>query len=179
MFTNWVIKIAIYCPQGSGTLRQRLTILHILHILFILHILYILHILQIESSDCLWFSCSGSESESPVLRTGVIWKSGWWISNRSGWLLELLTELIREMENVAHIHLIFSRVHTSESHKTHLKAFINEKYVILAHKNNFLGHRNVFLFFGWVRRNTSNSVYHWETHKAHNKRGMRCSYPSI
>ena len=50
------------------------------------------------------------------------------------------------MENVAHIHLIFSRVHTSESHKTHLKAFINEKYVILAHKNNFLGHRNVFLF---------------------------------
>ena len=48
-----MIKIAIYCPQGSGTLRQRLTILHILHILFILHILYILHILQIESSDCL------------------------------------------------------------------------------------------------------------------------------
>ena len=42
-----------HIPQGSGTLRQRLTILHILHILFILHILYILHILQIESSDCL------------------------------------------------------------------------------------------------------------------------------
>ena len=37
---------------------------------------------QIESSDCLYialwplYSCSGSESESPVLRTGVIWKSG-------------------------------------------------------------------------------------------------------
>ena len=44
------LKIAIYCPQGSGTLRQQLTILHILHtlhILHILHILYILHILHI------------------------------------------------------------------------------------------------------------------------------------
>ena len=30
-----------------------------------------------------------------MLRTGVIWKSGWCITNRSGWLLELLTELIR------------------------------------------------------------------------------------
>ena len=29
-----------------------------------------------------------------MLRTGVIWKSGWccWVTNRSGWLLELLTE---------------------------------------------------------------------------------------
>ena len=52
----------------------------------------------------------------------------------------------RERENVAHIHLIFPRGHTSESYKTHLKAYINEKYVILAHKNNFLGNRNVFLF---------------------------------
>ena len=32
-------KIAIYCPQGSGTLRQQLIILHVLHILHILHIL--------------------------------------------------------------------------------------------------------------------------------------------
>ena len=32
-------KIAIYCPQGSGTLRQQLTILNILHILHILHYL--------------------------------------------------------------------------------------------------------------------------------------------
>merc|ERR1711952_266459 len=41
------------------------------------------------------YSCNGSESESPVLRTGVIWKSGvvLVISNRSGWLKELLTEL--------------------------------------------------------------------------------------
>ena len=31
-----------------------------------------------------------------MLRTGVIWKSGcwWWVTNRFGWLLELLTELI-------------------------------------------------------------------------------------
>ena len=31
-----------------------------------------------------------------MLRTGVIWKSGWvgWVTSRSGWLLELLTELI-------------------------------------------------------------------------------------
>ena len=32
-----------------------------------------------------------------MLRTGVVWKSGywcWWVSSRSGWLLELLTELI-------------------------------------------------------------------------------------
>ena len=30
-----------------------------------------------------------------MLRTGVIWKSGWWcwVSSRSGWLLELLAEL--------------------------------------------------------------------------------------
>ena len=40
----------------------------------------------------------GSESESPVLRTGVIWKSGWWwVSNRLVWLLELLTELIKQI----------------------------------------------------------------------------------
>ena len=32
-------KIAIYCPQGSGTLRQQLTFLPILHILHILHYL--------------------------------------------------------------------------------------------------------------------------------------------
>ena len=33
---------------------------------------------QMESSDCLWYSYCGSESESPMLlsRTGVIWKSG-------------------------------------------------------------------------------------------------------
>ena len=33
-----------------------------------------------------------------MLRTGVIWKSGWWcwITSRSGWLLELLTELKRK-----------------------------------------------------------------------------------
>ena len=51
-----------------------------------------------ESSDCLWYICSGSESESVVMRTGVIWKSGcccWWVSSRSGWLLELLTELTK------------------------------------------------------------------------------------
>ena len=32
-----------------------------------------------------------------MLRTGVIWKSGWWwwITSRSGWLLELLTELTK------------------------------------------------------------------------------------
>ena len=41
----------------------------------------------------------------------------------------------RERENVAHIHLIFPRVYTSESYKTHLKAYINEKYVILAKKS--------------------------------------------
>ena len=39
--------MALYCPQGSGTLRQQLTILHILHILHILQILHILHILLI------------------------------------------------------------------------------------------------------------------------------------
>ena len=45
-----------------------------------------------------WYSCSGSESESPMLllRTGSE-KVGWWrccwVSSRSGWLLELLTEL--------------------------------------------------------------------------------------
>ena len=39
-------KIVIYCPQGSGTLRQQLTILHMLHMLHILHLLYILHILN-------------------------------------------------------------------------------------------------------------------------------------
>ena len=33
-------KITIYCPQGSGTLRQQLIILHALHILHILHILH-------------------------------------------------------------------------------------------------------------------------------------------
>ena len=38
------IKMAIYCPLGSGTLRQQLTLLHILHILHIMHILHILHI---------------------------------------------------------------------------------------------------------------------------------------
>ena len=48
---------------------------------------------------------SRSESESPVLRTGVIWKSGvvgWggWISSRSGCLLELLTELINQAEEM-------------------------------------------------------------------------------
>ena len=51
---------------------------------------------------CFWYSCSGSESESPMLlsRTGVIWKSGYWwcwVSSRSGWLLELLTELTRSI----------------------------------------------------------------------------------
>ena len=51
-----------------------------------------------ESSDCFWYSCSGPESESPVSRTVVIWKRGWWISSRSGWLLELLTEQITEKE---------------------------------------------------------------------------------
>jgi hypothetical protein len=35
-----VLKLAIYCQQGSGTLRQQLTILHVLHILHILHILH-------------------------------------------------------------------------------------------------------------------------------------------
>ena len=46
------------------------------------------------------YSCSGSESESPVLRTGVIWKIGvgWWVTNRSGWLLELLTELTTRIQ---------------------------------------------------------------------------------
>ena len=39
-------KMALYCPQGSGTLRQQLTILHILHIPHVLHILHILHILH-------------------------------------------------------------------------------------------------------------------------------------
>ena len=37
-----------------------------------------------------------------MLRTGVIWKSwvgGGWISSRSGWLLELLTELITKNRN--------------------------------------------------------------------------------
>ena len=40
------LKMDLYCPQGIGTLRQQLTILHILHILAILHIIYILHILH-------------------------------------------------------------------------------------------------------------------------------------
>ena len=31
------VEIAIYGPQGRGTLRQQLTILHVLHILNILH----------------------------------------------------------------------------------------------------------------------------------------------
>ena len=44
------LKIAMYCPQGSGTLRQQLTILHSVQILHILHILYILHILHILHS---------------------------------------------------------------------------------------------------------------------------------
>ena len=35
-----IVKIAIYCPQGSDTFRQQLTILHVLHILHILHILH-------------------------------------------------------------------------------------------------------------------------------------------
>ena len=50
-----------------------------------------------ESSDCLWYSCCGIERESPILlsRTGVIWKSGWRFATRPGWLLELLTKLIR------------------------------------------------------------------------------------
>ena len=34
--------MALYCPQGSGTLRQQLIILHILHVLDILHILHTL-----------------------------------------------------------------------------------------------------------------------------------------
>ena len=38
--------MAVYCPQGWGTLCQQLTILHILHILAILHILHFLHILH-------------------------------------------------------------------------------------------------------------------------------------
>ena len=63
---------------------------------------------QMESSgsDCLYialwplYSSIGSESESPVLRTVVIWKSGcWWVSSRSGWLLELLTELIKMIKD--------------------------------------------------------------------------------
>ena len=36
-----------------------------------------------------------------MLRTGVIWKSG--VSNRSGWLLELLTELINQTNFAASI----------------------------------------------------------------------------
>ena len=57
--------------------------------------------LPLYSFIALWplYSCCGSESESPVLRTGVIWKSGWCcccITNRSGWLLELLTELTKK-----------------------------------------------------------------------------------
>ena len=45
-----------------------------------------------------WYSWSGSESESPVLlyngRHAISEKvGGGWISSRSGWLLELLTEL--------------------------------------------------------------------------------------
>merc|ERR1711973_749143 len=77
------------------------TILHYLAVMSCgTHKIYIK--LADESSDCLqialWplYTCSGSESESPVLRTGVIWKSGvvgGWITSRSGWLLELLTEL--------------------------------------------------------------------------------------
>ena len=35
-----IVKRAIYCPRGRGTLRQQLTILHVLHILHILHILH-------------------------------------------------------------------------------------------------------------------------------------------
>ena len=38
----------IYRPQGSGTLRQQLTILHILHMLHILHIIHNLHLLHQE-----------------------------------------------------------------------------------------------------------------------------------
>ena len=38
--------------------------------------------------------------KSPVLRTGVLLKKWgccwWWVNSRSGWLLELLTELKRE-----------------------------------------------------------------------------------
>ena len=42
-----------------------------------------------------------------MLRTGVIWKSGWWwwVTSWSGWLLELLTELIKWEVFLIHHHL--------------------------------------------------------------------------
>ena len=47
-----------------------------------------------ESSDYFWYICSGSES---VIEDRCDLKKwvGWWIICRSGWLLELLTELKR------------------------------------------------------------------------------------
>ena len=39
-----------------------------------------------------------------MLRTSVIWKSGWWwVTNRSGWLLELLTELTNQSKLLSHL----------------------------------------------------------------------------
>ena len=64
----------------------------------------------------------------------------------------------RERENVAHIHLIFPKdaLHTSESYKTHLKAFINEKYLILPQQQKRSFPLLQECFFSWV----SSGEYH-------------------
>ena len=51
--------MALYCPQGSGTLRQQFTILHILHILHSLHsLLGLLGLLGLHSQHYLALSCT-------------------------------------------------------------------------------------------------------------------------
>ena len=97
--------IAWYCMVLHG-IALYCTILHYLALsCTILH--YLAHKVSIqkhvddESSDCFSYSFSGSESESPMLlyngRHAKSEKVGGWLSCRSGWLLELLTELTKLM----------------------------------------------------------------------------------
>ena len=74
------------CPKSSSVMSSRT---------------YKVSMKPADQVHCLWYSYCGSKSESPVSRTGVIWKSGWlgWVTIRSGWLLELLTELIKMIKD--------------------------------------------------------------------------------
>ena len=138
-----VSKMAIYCPQGSGTLRQQYTLLYSVILCYTLLCSVILcytlfcqsrvQVIPKSSPSCPQvvpkmsqviiidaqlnpYGIHEASRSSPVIafdiafvaqkvkemflsRTGVIWKSGWWwwwccwVTSRSGWLLELLTEL--------------------------------------------------------------------------------------
>ena len=114
------------------------------------------------SSDCFWCSCSGSESESPVLRTGVIWKSGWrwwcWVSSRSGWLLELLTELTNclQLISLSNTKLCFPKRRDPRGAYWNINDQNKKNIFNFQKERNLWGGSDRWMKRAWLDRQTSN-----------------------